>query len=145
MIRLYAITLLAVLALAGCGGNKYEREGYAFGCPVGMEKKISDKEELVEAKLEPSGHIPYVEVQDIRCAERGPNMRIEVDLYNEGSDVHRVAYRFRWLDKEGMQAWDEEAWKPLMIYAKTRHTIYTTTPSQEATDFRIMLRSLDQP
>lgn len=145
MIRPTAITLLAALAAAGCAGNKYEREGYAFGCPVGMEKKISDKEELVEAKLEQSGHIPYIVVQDIRCADRGNTMRIEVDLYNEGKEVHRVAYRFNWLDKDGMQAWDEEAWKPLMIYAKTRHTVFTTTPSENATDFRIMLRSQDQP
>lgn len=142
--RLLGISFLTLFLAAGCGGNKYERDGYAFGCPTGMEKKITDKEALIEAKLEESGDVPYIEVTDLRCSERSQLMRIEVDLMNDGSDVHRVAYRFRWLDREGMRAWEDETWKPVMIYGKTRHTIATSSPSQEAVDFRVELRSLDK-
>lgn len=141
--RLPGISLIILFLAAGCGGNKNEREGYAFGCPTGMEKKIRSKEALVEAKLEESGDIPYIEVTDVRCSESSESMRIEVDLMNTGSDVHRVAYRFRWLDKDGMEAAADEVWKPLMVYSKTRQTIRTLSPGPAAVDFRLMLRGLD--
>ena len=143
--RLLALSLFTLFLAAGCGGNKNEREGFAFGCPTGMEKKIKSKEALVEAKLEESGDIPYIEVTDLRCSESSESMRIEVDLTNDGSDVHRVAYRFRWLDKDGMAASGEEVWKPIMVYGKTRQTIATSSPTRDAVDFRVMLRSLDKP
>ena len=142
--RLLILALLTLFLAAGCGGNKNEREGYAFGCPTGMEKKIRSKDALLEAKLEESGDIPYIEVTDLRCSEGSQAMRIEVDLLNTGSDVHRVAYRFRWLDKDGMAASADEVWKPLMVYSKTRQTISTLSPGPDAVDFRIMLRGIDQ-
>jgi uncharacterized protein YcfL len=144
MTRLYAIPLLAALAVSGCAATKYERDGYAFGCPMGVEKKIASKEALVKAKLEESGDVPYIDVTDIRCAERGQSLRIEADLENDGSESHRVAYRFRWLDKDGMAAAEEETWKPVMVYGKTRQTIATTSPTPDAVDFRLMMRSLDK-
>jgi uncharacterized protein YcfL len=144
--RILFVLPAAALLAAGCAGTpKYEREGYAYGCPTGMEKKIGSKEALVKAKLEESGDISYVEVTDVRCAETPQSMRVEVDLVNTGSEEHRVAYRFRWLDKEGMAAATEESWKPLMLYGKTRHTIATTSPSPDVADFRIMLRGIDKP
>jgi uncharacterized protein YcfL len=142
--RILIAVLFASIALAGCG-RKNEREGYAFGCPIGMEKKIRDKETLLEEKVEPSGEVPYVTVTDIRCAERNQNMLIEVDLTNDGKDEHRVAYRFRWLDKDGMKAIDDEVWKPVMVYGKTRYTVSTNYPTQPVADFRFQLRSLDKP
>ncbi|HEX7810924.1 MAG TPA: YcfL family protein [Burkholderiales bacterium] len=142
--RLLGISFLSLLLAAACGGNKNEREGYAFGCPTGMEKKIRSKDALLEAKLEESGDIPYIEVTDLRCSEGSESLRIEVDLMNTGSEVHRVAYRFRWLDKDGMAASADEVWKPLMVYGKTRQTISTTSPGPDAVDFRVMLRGIDQ-
>lgn len=144
--RIVFATLAAALLSAGCAGtSKYEREGYAYGCPTGMEKKIASKEALVQAKLEESGDIPYIEVTDLRCSENPQSLRVEVDLLNDGSEEHRVAYRFRWLDKDGMAAATEEAWKPLMLYGKTRHTIATTAPGPDIADFRLMLRGIDKP
>lgn len=143
--RLLIVALIPLFAVAGCGGSKYEREGYAFGCPMGVEKKIKDKDALIKAKLEESGDVPYIEVTDLRCSDRSQLLRIEVDLMNEGKEVHRIAYRFRWLDNEGMRAWEDESWKPVLIYGQTRHTITTMSPSQDAVDFRVMLRSLDKP
>jgi uncharacterized protein YcfL len=111
---------------------------------MGVEKKIASKEALVKAKLEESGEVAYIDVTDIRCAERGQGLRIEADLENDGEEAHRVAYRFRWLDKDGMAAAGEEAWKPVMVHGKTRQTIATTSPTPDAVDFRLMMRSLDK-
>lgn len=141
-IRMLIAILAAATALAACGGNRYERPGYAFGCPTGMEKKITDKDALIESKVEKSGGVRDIEVVDLRCTERGDLLRIDVELRNESRDVRRVAYRFRWLDREGMRAWDDESWKPVLIYGKTLHTVTTVSPSVDAADFRMML--LDQ-
>lgn len=141
-VRLLIAVLAATAGVAACGGNRFERPGYAFGCPTGMEKKITDKEALIESKLEGSGQVADIEVVDLRCSDRGGLMRVEFDVKNESRNVRRFAYRFRWLDKEGMRAWDDEALKPVLVYGRTQHTISTVTPTPEVADFRLML--LDQ-
>jgi uncharacterized protein YcfL len=143
-VRLLTLLLAAMFALAGCGGSKFERPGYVFGCPTGGNKKIKDKESLIMAKVERSGKTDDIEISDLRCSERSSLLRIDVDLKNDGKDVRRIAYRFRWLDKEGMRAWDDESWKPLLLYANTNYTVTTLSPSHEATDFRIVLLNQDK-
>ena len=81
---------------------------------------------------------------DLRCSERAGLLRIDVDLKNESREVRRIAYRFRWLDKEGMRAWDDESWKPLLIYGNTLYTVTTMSPSQDATDFRVVVMDQDK-
>jgi uncharacterized protein YcfL len=141
---LLALPAAALLA-AGCASTPQDQPNYAFGCPTGMEKKIRSKDALIESKIEQSGDISYVEVTDVRCAQTPQALRVEVDLMNNGREEHRVAYRFRWLDKDGMAAATEEAWKPLMLYGKTRQTVATTSPSPDLADFRMMLRGIDKP
>ncbi len=136
--------LIASIAVAGCGGSKFERPGFAYGCPTGDNKKIQSKEDLIKAKLEIAGSLPNFEVVDLRCSERAGLLRIDVDLKNESREVRRIAYRFRWLDKEGMRAWDDESWKPLLIYGNTLYTVTTMSPSQDATDFRVVVMDQDK-
>ena len=136
--------LIASIAVAGCGGSKFERPGFAYGCPTGDNKKVSSKDDLIKAKLEIAGSLPNIEVADLRCSERAGLLRIDVDLKNESREVRRIAYRFRWLDKEGMRAWDDESWKPLLIYGNTLYTVTTMSPSQEATDFRVVVMDQDK-
>jgi uncharacterized protein YcfL len=143
-LRLPTLVLICFFALAGCGGNKFERPGYAFGCPTGGEKKIKNKESLIAAKVERSGKTDDIEIADLRCSERSSLLRIDVDLKNDSKEVRRIGYRFRWLDKEGMRAWDDESWKPLLLYGNTKYTVTTLSPSQEATDFRIVLMDQDK-
>jgi uncharacterized protein YcfL len=141
---LHAVILGASVAIAGCAGNKFERPGFAYGCPTGEGKKINSKEDLIKAKLEVAGSLPDIEVVDLHCSDRASLMRIDMDLMNESKEVRRIAYRFRWLDREGMRAWEDESWKPLLIYGKTLQTVSTMSPSQEATDFRIVIRDQDK-
>jgi uncharacterized protein YcfL len=142
-LRLLASILIASVAAAGCGGNKSERPGFAYGCPAG-DKEIKSKEDLIKAKLEVAGSLPKIEIVDLRCSERANLLRIDVDLKNESPEVRRIAYRFRWLDKEGMRAWDDESWKPVLLYGKTLYTVTTMSPSQEATDFRVVVMDQDK-
>ncbi|HVY04440.1 MAG TPA: YcfL family protein [Burkholderiales bacterium] len=135
---------LIATAVAGCASHtKYEEPGYAYGCPVGAEK-IKSKEQLVKAKVEMAGSVPHVEVADLRCAQRNDQLRVDVDLRNTSNDVRRIAWKVRWMDKDGMRAWDDETWKPVLIYGNTIQTLTTQPPSQEATDFRVVVMDQDK-
>jgi uncharacterized protein YcfL len=142
-LRVLATVLFASIGVAGCAGNKVERPGFAYGCPAG-DRNIDSKSELIKAKLEIAGSLPNIDVADLRCADRAGLMRIDVDLKNESSEARRIAYRFRWLDKDGMRAWDDEAWKPVLIYGNTLYTVTTMSPAQEAADFRVVIMDQDK-
>jgi uncharacterized protein YcfL len=143
-LNILAIALTASIGLAGCASQtKYEGPGYAYGCPAGAEK-INSKSDLIKAKVEMAGSIPHIDVVDLRCAQHSEQLRIDVDLKNTGNDVRRIAYKFRWMDKDGMRAWDDETWKPVLIYGNTIYTLTTQPPSQDATDFRVVVMDQDK-
>ncbi|HEX4984890.1 MAG TPA: YcfL family protein [Burkholderiales bacterium] len=141
-LKLTVLALSALLAAAGCASTKKD-DGLVNGCPAGSSK-VKSLDDLIEAKLEKAGSIPHIDVVDMRCSNRSGLLRIDADLKNTSRDVRRVAYRFRWLDREGMRAADDEAWKPLLIYGNTLYTITTTSPSQDAADFRLVLMDQDK-
>jgi uncharacterized protein YcfL len=55
--------------------------------------------------------------------------------------MKRVAYKFRWIDREGMRAADEEAWKPLMMYENSNQLVTAVAPTNKAVDFKLILLS----
>jgi len=143
-LNIFATALIASIGLAGCASQtKYEGPGYAYGCPAGAEK-INSKSDLIKAKVEMAGSISHIDVVDLRCAQRAEQLRIDLDLKNTGNDERRIAYKFRWMDKDGMRAWDDETWKPVLIYGNTIYTLTTQAPSQDATDFRVVLMNQDK-
>jgi uncharacterized protein YcfL len=52
-----------------------------------------------------------------------------------------MAYKFRWIDREGMRAWEEETWKPVLLYDNSNLVINGVSPTNKAVDFRLVLRS----
>ncbi len=133
--------LCAALAAAGCASKKgFEKPGYAFGCPVG-EAKVSSMEDLVRTKVVAEGRRTTIQATEMRCSQAGDLIRIDANLNNDSKSVKRIAYKFRWIDREGMRAWDEEPWKPVMLYETSNLTINTISPTNKAADFRLVLRS----
>ena len=133
------VALLAAALVAGCGSKKgFEKEGYAFGCPIG-DAKIGSMDDLVKAKVAKEGKSPPdVEIEEIRCTTTGDLMKIDVVVFNDESDVERLQYKYRWMDAEGMRAADEESWKPLLMYGNSRQTVTTVAPNAKARDFRFI-------
>ena len=131
---------LGMLA-AGCATKKgFEVPGYAFGCPVG-ETKVSSMDDLVKAKVVTEGRRGTVQATEMRCAKTGDLLKIDANLNNDSKSVKRISYKFRWIDREGMRAWEEESWKPLMLYDNSNLVINTVSPTNKAVDFRLILRS----
>ncbi len=136
------ILAIAVSALAaGCASKKgFEQPGYAFGCPIG-EAKVSSMDDLVKVKTMSEGRRTTIQTTEVRCSKVGDLMKIDANLNNDSRSVKRIAYKFRWIDREGMRAAEEESWKPLMMYENSNMVINTVSPTNKAADFRLILRS----
>ena len=139
-----ALVIAAIAAsalVAGCSTKKgFEKPGFAFGCPIG-ETKVSSMDDLVKAKVVSEGRRTTIQATEMRCSQTGELLRIDTNLNNDSRSVKRIAYKFRWIDREGMRAWEEEPWKPLMLYENSNLVINTISPTNKAVDFRLMLRS----
>ena len=132
--------LMAALA-AGCATKKgFEKPGFAFGCPIG-DQKISSMEDLVKAKVVMEGSRTTVMPTEMRCSRAGDLLKIDANLNNDSRSVKRISYKFRWIDREGMRAWEEEAWKPLMLYDNSNLMVNSVAPTNKVADFRLILRS----
>src|SRR5512138_2966806 len=119
MLMKTTLTLAALVTMAlaaGCATKKgFEQPGFAFGCPIG-ETKVSSMDDLVKAKTAMEGRRTTIQATEMRCTKAGDLLKIDANLNNDSKTVKRIAYKFRWIDREGMRAWEEETWKPLMLY-----------------------------
>jgi len=130
-----------VLAAAGCAKKKgFEKPGFAYGCPIG-DAKVSNMEDLVRVKTAMEGKRTTIIVTEMRCTTSGDLLKVDATLNNDSSKVKRVAYKFRWIDREGMRAHDEETWKPLLMYENSNQLVTGIAPHNRAVDFKLILLS----
>ena len=135
------IAVLAAVLVAGCAAKKgFEKPGFAFGCPLG-DAKVSSMEDLVKLKVVHEGKRTTVEATEMRCTMTGDLEKIDVNLNNDSSKVKRINYKFRWIDREGMRAWEEEVWKPLLMNENTNIVVTGIAPTSKAVDYRLILQS----
>ena len=135
------VALLAAALAAGCATNKgFEKPGFAYGCPIG-DVKASSMGDLVKLKVVTEGKRTTIEATEMRCTMTGDLLKIDANLNNDSSRVKRIAYKFRWIDREGMRAWEEETWKPLLMYENSNITVNAVSPTNKAVDFRLLLMS----
>jgi uncharacterized protein YcfL len=135
------LALLAAAALAGCATKKgFEVPGQAFGCPVG-DAKVGSMDDLVKLKTHMEGKRTTIVATEMRCSKSGDLLRIDANLNNDSSSVKRIAYKFQWIQADGMRAWEEEPWKPVMLYENSNLVINSLSPTNKAADFRLILRS----
>jgi len=133
--------LLAAALAAGCAAKKgFEKPGFAYGCPVG-DAKVSSMDDLVKLKVAMEGRRTTIQPTEIRCTTSGDLLKIDANLNNDSSGVKRIAYKFRWIDREGMRAWEEETWKPLLLYGNSNLVVNSISPTSKAVDFRLILMS----
>ena len=138
------LTLAALVTMAlaaGCATKKgFEQPGFAFGCPIG-DAKVSSMDDLVKAKTATEGRRTTIQPTELRCTKSGDLLKIDANLNNDSKSVKRIAYKFRWIDREGMRAWEEESWKPLMLYENSNLLVNAVAPTPKAVDFRLILMS----
>jgi uncharacterized protein YcfL len=98
-------------------------------------------DDLVKAKTVSEGKRTTIQATEMRCTKAGDLLKIDANLNNDSSSVKRIAYKFRWIDREGMRAAEEESWKPLMLYNNSNLVINAVAPSAKVVDFRLILMS----
>jgi len=135
------IAVLAAVLAAGCAAKKgFEKPGFAYGCPIG-DTKIGTMEDLIKAKVVTEGKRTTIQATEMRCTMTGDLLKIDVNLNNDSSKVKRINYKFRWIDREGMRAWEEEVWKPLLMNENTNIVVTGIAPTSKAVDYRLILQS----
>ena len=97
----------------------------------------------IASKIEEQGQMTYLKVTDLRATKRDNLLRIQAEITNTSSGNQQLYYRFKWLDQDGFSVWDEEPWKPMIIYGAQKQLINVVSPTFKATDFRLMLQSPD--
>ena len=92
------------------------------------------------SKIEQSGS-DAVKITDLRATKTDRLTRVQVEVTNFASANAQIYYRFQWFDKDGFIVWDEEPWKPMILYGNQKQIINTAPPILTATDFRLKLHT----
>ena len=97
----------------------------------------------LQSKLEEQGKMNNLKVTDLRATKRNNLLNIQAEITNLSSGNQQLYYRFKWLDRDGFTVWDEEPWKPMVVYGNQKQVINVVAPTFKATDFRLILQSPD--
>ena len=95
------------------------------------------------SKIEEQGRMNALAVTDLRATKRDNLLRIQAEVTNYSAGTQQLYSRFKWLDRDGFTVWDDEPWKPLIIYGNQKQVISVVAPTFKASDFRLILQSPD--
>lgn len=84
------------------------------------------------------GKTDNIEITDMRSVTRNGALTVQVSVTNK-NESNLVAYRFRWLGKNGVKVFDDEAWKPLQLDKGQAKDVVGVAPTPDATDFKFEL------
>jgi uncharacterized protein YcfL len=133
--RSYCLMIIGALVLSGCqtkGEPKPSESCPGFSDAGSTRALVARKVRFIND--------PDVKVVEMRCVMQNDLMRVDIDLKNGESDEQTIAYRFEWLETNGMTTGGEEAWKPLLLYANDFRTIRTVSPNPDARDFSLLIK-----
>jgi uncharacterized protein YcfL len=84
------------------------------------------------------GDTDSIEIVDMRSIVRNGLLTAQVTIRND-SRSNLVSYRFKWLGKNDMSIFDDEAWKPITISKGQTANIMGIAPTPDALDFLVEL------
>jgi uncharacterized protein YcfL len=82
-----------------------------------------------------------IRISDLRATNQDSLLRVQAELNNTSATNRQVYYRFEWMDQQGIAVWDDEPWKPLIVYCNNKQTISVSSPSFKATSFRLVVQN----
>jgi uncharacterized protein YcfL len=93
------------------------------------------------AKLMLRGGDLGVKVVEMRVVRKSDILTIQADFENTKKRDRVVYYRFRWLDADGNQVGDGDAFKQVTIMGKQLTTLKGIAPRSSVIDFRIEMNA----
>lgn len=98
---------------------------------------LSTNAQSIASRVENMGQARHLEIRSMMAKERNGFLAVQFEVANTDSDPQRMFWRMKWLDADGFQVWDDEAWKPLLLQARAQQNIIATAPTPKARDFRV--------
>jgi uncharacterized protein YcfL len=89
------------------------------------------------SKVEVRGKQNGVKVIEMRVKHTDDIMVIQADFQNSSNKDRVIYYRFRWLDADGGQVGDNDAFKQLRFMGQAKQTLKGVAPNAKVKDFRI--------
>ena len=85
--------------------------------------------QTISSRVESLGEARYVKVTGLMAKERNGFLVLQFELNNGDSSAQKIYWRVKWLDDDGFQVWDDEAWKPMTIHGNARQNVVATAPT----------------
>jgi uncharacterized protein YcfL len=95
----------------------------------------------IASKIEEMGVMTHLKISGLRAARRNGLLSIQAEVTNSSHENQQIFYRVKWLDNAGFSVWDDEPWKPVLVYGKQKQLLTLVAPTPQATDFRLVLQS----
>jgi len=92
-------------------------------------------------KVENLGTMKSLDIPEIKVKTKNGLMLVQADFVNKSIYNQEVYYRFKWVDADGFQIGDDEAWKFVTLIGKQKVAVKTVAPTQLAKDFKIELQA----
>jgi uncharacterized protein YcfL len=89
------------------------------------------------SKLMLRGEAYGVSIAEIRAQRRNEMLVVQAELLNGEKSDRQVYWRYRWLDADGMQVGDDDAWKPQRLMGQQSVYLKGVAPKSTVVDFRI--------
>lgn len=97
----------------------------------------------VDSKVDYNGTPRYVTVSGLAQKTDNALLIVFIDFTNSDSKDRTAYYRVHWLDSDGAPAWEDEAWKPLLMHGNQKQTVKAVAPTRKAKDFKIEFSAED--
>jgi uncharacterized protein YcfL len=91
----------------------------------------------IAAKVALRGEAQGIQITEIRITRPNDILVVAADMVNSTTADRVVFYRFRWVDSNGNQVGDGEAWKQMSILGRGQQTVKSVAPTHKATDFKL--------
>lgn len=93
--------------------------------------------QTIASRVEHMGQARYLEIKSMMAKERNGFLTVQFEVANTDTAAQRLFWRMKWLDADGFQVWEDEAWKPVLLQARSQQNIVTSAPTPKARDFRV--------
>lgn len=95
----------------------------------------------MSAKVENLGTLRSLEIPEIKTRSKNGLLQVQVKFLNASIYDQEIFYRFMWLDSDGFNAADPDAWKTMKLIGKQNVLISTVAPTPAAKDFKLEVQA----
>jgi len=105
-------------------------------CAALLVPAVSAWGQTIASKVDYLGTSRFLTVTGLKSSA-SPLLTLYIDVSNSDNDDQQAYYRIAWLDGQGMPAWDDESWKPIVVHGGQILKIKAVAPSVGTQDFKI--------